>query len=250
MMPHDDGDQGTSEPDELKRVLREGRGSAGRPRRRFKLSSVATFGGELRDDFRKAPPWQRGLLVFALALAGLFVTILGLALTDVQGDSRPSVQARPTLVPTREGAVDAPPRATFGEDVPTPVLGATAIQPVQNQDEPAVAATDPGPVDAGSEEPPAPSSTTPGPAVSTATPLPPDVFDEADAVGLFVSYYASAPEGHYSVNPASCNARPAAAGTWNVSCIGVLAGCARPECVIGLSACVVEATLAVIPGSC
>lgn len=254
LMPHDDGHQDASAPDE-------------RPRRRFKLPSVATLAAELRDDFKTAPFWQRGLLVFAVALAGLFITILGLALTDGTGDPRPSVQARPTLVPTAEEAVDAPPAPTR-EEMPTPIPPAAAAEnredcaAIRGQGylseaerewflascpESDVAAAETGPID--DVGAPGPSSPTAAP-LSTPTAPPQDAFEGADAIALVVGYFASAPEASYMINPASCDATPAAGGAWNVFCIGVLAGCSRPECVIGLNACVGAQTLAVVPGSC
>jgi hypothetical protein len=98
------------------------------------------------------------------------------------------------------------------------------------------------------DPPPANPTAVPPPA-STPTTAPPPSFGAGDAIALMIGYYATAPDGHYVVNPSTCHAT-GGSGTWNVSCVGVLKGCARVECTIGLVACVVETTRTVIPGLC
>lgn len=244
------------------------------------IHAVATFVQELRDDLGVAPLWQQGLLVAAVALAGLFITMLALAIAD-RGDGTSSYEQANADAPRHNssgdirngeapegggqpGVVQEPNRqdcdaiisggaynnterewalancpeinepVVFADVTPTPV--------------PAVSGPVQPPFDPGSVTLPPANPTAPPPATPTSPPPPPG-FAAGDAISIAISYYASAPDGHYMINPSSCNATPGA-GTWYVTCVGTLKGCTRVECTTGLTACVVEATRNVFAGLC
>jgi hypothetical protein len=255
--------------------------------RRGLAASVATFFVELREDIRGAPPWQLGLLVLSVALAGLFITMVGLALTEGDGSAgdRPSVSDAPkhdSSRDTRNGEPQGGGLAPGTEDdsnrADCPEIGATgaynnterewaiancpelssefvAANPEPTAAEgdtsgggPAPVNPDPGGVGGPIGLPPAAPPAAPTPVPSPTTP-PQPAFGAADAIALAIGYYASAPEGHYQIDPSGCTAA-GSSGLWSVSCVGRLAGCARAECVEVVNACVIQATRTVAPGVC
>ena len=256
-------------------------------RGRGPIHAVATFVRELRADMSVAPLWQQGLLVAAVALAGLFVTMLALAISG-RGDDSPSSQANadsprhdssgdfrngegpsgaPTRVtevagvvePNREDCEAIVSGGAFNNterewalancpDINTEVVFAN-VTPTPG---PSVSGPNGPPPSGPGTSPPAANPTAVPPPASTPTtapPPPPPGFGASDAIALAIGYYASAPDGHYVVNPSTCHAS-GGSGTWGVSCVGVLKGCTRVECTVGLVACVVETTRSVIPGLC
>ena len=254
------------------------------------LQPIATFVGELRDDIRAAPLWQIGLLVFSVALAGLFITMVGLALTDGDddagrygvsagdapkhdsggdvrsGEAGPLTPNAPGVAGDEENREDCDAIGAEGAFNNTerewalancPELSADFVAADDNPDD-----ADPGDTSGGGPASGSPGNVAgPGPAAPTAppaagTPVPPaptsppaSTFGAGDAIALTIGYYATAPAGHYDIDPSACTAT-GAGGSWNVSCVGRLAGCALAECVEVVNACVSASTRAVAPGSC
>lgn len=257
--------------------------SDNRPRSRNPVRATATFIRELRDDLSVAPLWQQGLLVAAIALAGLFITMLGLAIAE-RGDDKATYGLANADAPRHDPSDDlANGEVPPGE--PTSVAGVSGPEPNREDcaaigsggafnnterewaltncpelnDEvvfanvtptppPSVIGPDPGgPI--GLPGPADPTAVPPPANTPTTAPPPGPSFGAGDAIALMIGYYASAPDGHYVISPSTCHAT-GGSGAWGVSCVGVLKGCARVECTMGLVACVVETTRTVIPGLC